>query len=52
MTSNNSVYSVSIGNSRGLVMTLSFMVMEADGSSSLIAMNILSMLYRKVYGIL
>jgi len=40
MTSNNSVYSVSIGNSRGLVMTLSFMVMEADGSSSLIAMKI------------
>ena len=34
MTSDNSVYSVPIGSFRRLVMTLSFMVMEADGSSS------------------
>ena len=40
MTSNNSVYSVSIGNSRGLVMTLFFMVVEVDESSSLMAMEI------------
>jgi len=35
MTSNNSVYSVPIGNSRGLVMTLTFMVMKVNGSSIL-----------------
>ena len=40
MTSNNSVYSVSIGNSRGLVMALFFMVVKVDESSSLMAMKI------------
>ena len=40
MTSNDSVYSVPIGNSRGLVMNLSLMVIEVDGSSSLMAMKI------------
>ena len=35
MTSNNSVYSIPIGNSRRLVITLSLMVMEVNGSSIL-----------------
>ena len=37
MTSKYSVYSVPIGNSFGLVMTLSLMVIVAEGSRNLIA---------------
>ena len=40
ITSNDSMYSVPIGNSRGLVITLSVMAMEANESSSLMAMKI------------
>ena len=40
MTSEYSVYSVLIGNSLGLVMTLSLMVIDAEGSRSLIARKI------------
>ena len=41
MTSNISVYLVPIGNVTKLVVTLSFIVMEAEGSSSLMAIKIL-----------
>ena len=40
MMTNDSVYSVPMANSRGLVMTLSFVVTDTDGSSSLMAMKI------------
>ena len=40
MTSKDSVYSVPIGNCCGVVMTLSLIVIEADGSRSLMAMKI------------
>ena len=40
MTSNESVYSVPNWNSKALVMTLFLIVMEADMSSSLMAMKI------------
>ena len=40
ITSKYSVYSVPIGNSVGLVMTLSLMVIDAERSRSLIARNI------------
>ena len=39
MTSKYSMYSVPIGNSWGLVMTLSLIVIEEEGSRSLIAMK-------------
>ena len=41
MTSNISVYLVPIGNVTKLVVTLSFIVMEAEGSSSLMTIKIL-----------
>ena len=40
MTSNDSVYSVPVGNSKGLVMSLSFMVIKVHGSSSLMVIDI------------
>ena len=39
MTSKYSMYSVPIGNSWGLVMTLSLIVIEEEGSRSLIALK-------------
>ena len=47
MMSNLSVYSVPSGNSTGLVMTLSFIVMETEGSSSLMTIEILRCFTRK-----
>ena len=40
ITSKDSVYSVPIGDSCGFVITLSLMVIETDGSMSLMAMKI------------
>ena len=40
ITSKDSVYSVPIGNYCGFVMTLSLMMIDADGSRSLMAMKI------------
>ena len=47
MTSNVSVYLVPIGNSTGLVMTLSFMVMKTEGSSNLMVIKILRCFTRR-----
>ena len=41
ITSKDSVYSVPIGNYCGFVINLSLVVIEADGSRSLMAMNFL-----------
>ena len=47
ITSNASVYSVPIGDSTGLVMILSFMVMEVEGSSSLMVIKTLRYFTRR-----